>query len=155
MVVQASSIVGTDEQPAAVVREIVPLDALTDFFGRSYHAIAAAVADQGLQVVGPPFAKYYGMPTDRVDLEAGFPVAGSVAPAGDVRAGSLPAGRCYEAVHTGPYDTLEQTYNLVLARMAADGVQPSEVMCEYYLDGPDDNPDPTQWHTRVCWPVAG
>jgi effector-binding domain-containing protein len=142
------------EQRAAVVREVVPLDAMPDFFGRSYHAIAAAVADQGLQVVGPPFAKYYGMPTDRVDVEAGFPVASSVAPVGSVQEGSLPAGRCYEAVHTGPYDTLEQTYNVVLARMAADGVQPSAVMWEYYLTDPGEEPDPAKWQTRVCWPVA-
>lgn len=143
------------EQPTAVVREVVALGALTDFFGRSYHVVAAALADQGLQIAGPAIAKYYGMPTDRVDVEAGFPVAGQVAPVNGVHASSLPAGRCYEAVHTGPYDTLEQTYNLVLERMSADGVQPSEVMWEYYLSDPEDEPDPAKWQTRVCWPVAG
>ena len=95
------------------------------------------------------------MPTDRVDVTAGFPVAGTVAPAGDVRAGSLPAGRCYEAMHTGPYETLEQTYNLVLAQMAEDGVRPSDTMWEYYLTDPEAEPDPAKWQTRVCWPVAG
>lgn len=142
------------EQPAAVVRAIVALDGLPDFFGRSYHAIMAAVTDQGCQLAGPPFAKYYGMPTDRVDLEAGFPIAGPFAATGDVQPGSLPAGRCYEATHTGPYDTLEQTYNLILEQIGKDGATPSDVMWEYYLSDPEQEPDPAKWQTRVCWPVA-
>jgi effector-binding domain-containing protein len=142
------------EQPVAVVRSVVMLDAMPDFFGRSYHALSEELAKQGSQIAGPPFARYYGMPTDRVDVEAGFPVAAPITASGDVQPASMPAGRCYEATHVGPYDTLVETYNRVLQQMEADGVTPSEVMWEYYLTDPDDEPDPGKWQTRVCWPVA-
>lgn len=142
-----------DEQPTAVVRAVVPLTDLTDFFGRSYAAVAAALAEQDCRIAGPPFAKYYGMPTDRIDIEAGFPVAGPFASAGAVQPGSLPGGRCYEAMHTGPYDTLEETYNAILEQIGRDGGTPGEVMWEHYLTDPDTEPDPSKWQTQVCWPA--
>ena len=143
-----------EEQSTVGMRAVVGLDELTDFFGRSYSAITAALAEQGCHIAGPPFAKYYGMPTDRIDVEAGFPIAGPFAATGDVQPGSLPGGRCYEATHTGPYDTLEQTYNVILEQIGRDGGTPADVMWEYYLTDPDTEPDPGKWQTLVCWPVA-
>ena len=43
------------------------------FFDNGFVVIAAALADQGLTPDGPPFARYYGMPADTVDVEIGFP----------------------------------------------------------------------------------
>ena len=64
-----------EEQPTAVLRETVPMNALKEFFGRAYQAVMAAAEQQQVQLAGPPFALYHGMPTDVVDVEAGFPVA--------------------------------------------------------------------------------
>ena len=67
-------------QPTAVMREIVPMQALTDFFGRAFAGVMAALERQGVHPTGPPFALYHGKPTDAgVDVEAGLPVAGGVA----------------------------------------------------------------------------
>ncbi|MET3368384.1 UNVERIFIED_CONTAM: hypothetical protein ABIE34_001624 [Jeotgalibacillus campisalis] len=41
-------------------------------------------------LMGPPFAMYHGMPTDTVDVEAGFPVTPDFSAAGDVVNGRLP-----------------------------------------------------------------
>src|SRR6476661_2164886 len=46
------------EQPVAVVRERVPMDLLTGFFGRAFGAVMAAVQVQGASPAGPPFARY-------------------------------------------------------------------------------------------------
>jgi AraC family transcriptional regulator len=43
------------EQPTAVMRETVPMNALPEFFGRAFGAVMAAVQNQGVQVAGPPF----------------------------------------------------------------------------------------------------
>src|SRR6478736_4678361 len=64
------------EQAVAVVRERVPMDALTGFFGRAFGAVMAAVQMQGASPAGPPFALYHGIPGETVDVEAGFPIAG-------------------------------------------------------------------------------
>jgi effector-binding domain-containing protein len=141
------------EQQTAVVREQVPMTALTEFFGRAYSTVAAEAARQDVQLAGPPFALYRGTPTETVDVEAGFPINGTFADTGTVVGGILPATEAYEAVHTGPYDTLERTYTALQEQIKAAGKTPSEMMWEYYLNGPSDEPDPQNWQTRVVWPV--
>jgi hypothetical protein len=98
-------IVELQEQPTAVVREQVAVNALPEFFGRAFAAVSAAMEAQGVQPAGPPFALYRGMPTEIVDVEAGFPVSTTVAAANRVRAGTYcrpaaPFRRCISAATT-------------------------------------------------------
>jgi effector-binding domain-containing protein len=143
------------EQPTAVLRETVPMVALRSFFGRAYGAVTGAAQQQHIQLAGPPFAMYHGMPTDVVDVEAGFPVAAPLPSSGDggVTAGSLPGGQALEAMHIGPYETLPETYGAIMAKMRADGLIPGDTMWEYYLSDPAAEPDPAAWKTLVVWPV--
>lgn len=142
------------EQPTAVVREKVPMNALPEFFGRAYGAVMAAVQNQAVQIAGPPFGRYLSMPTDTVDVEAGFPVAAPFTGSGEVAAGTLPECRAFEATHTGPFDTLNATYDAIQERMKEEGFSPAGSMWEYYLSDPATEPDPATWKTLVVWPVA-
>lgn len=142
------------EQPVAVVREQVRMDALPAFFGRAFGTVLAAAQRQGATPAGPPFARYHGMPGETVDLEAGFPITGTFTTADGVLAGTLPETDALEAIHTGPYDTLRQTYGAIHQQMQADGLTPSDSMWEYYLSDPEKEPDPDTWETRIIWPVA-
>ncbi|MFP5313703.1 MAG: GyrI-like domain-containing protein [Actinomycetes bacterium] len=142
------------QQPVAVIRERVPMDSLTGFFDRAFGAVMAALQMQGARPSGPPFALYHGMPGETVDVEAGFPVAGNFQGAGEVARGSLPDTDAFEAVHTGPYDTLGSTYDAIREQMEAEGAAPSDTMWEYYLTDPRTQPDPAAWQTKVVWPVA-
>ena len=45
-------------QHTAVVRDAVPMDALTELFGRAFTAVYPAVAGQGIEITGPPFGFY-------------------------------------------------------------------------------------------------
>ena len=141
-----------------MVHETVPMNALRDFFGRAFGAVTGAVQAQHVQLAGPPFALYRGMPTDVVDVEAGFPLASPFTNAGGeattVIAGTLPAGQAYEALHIGSYESLQHTYGAIMERMREDGVSPGEAMWEYYLSDPGAEPDPAKWQTLVVWPVA-
>jgi effector-binding domain-containing protein len=142
------------EQQTAGVRERVPMAELTEFFGRAFGQTMAALEAQGVHPAGPPFGKYYGSPTDVVDVEAGFPVTAAISPAGEVRPGTLPAGRVVEAVHVGPYDTMTSTYAEVEEFIAGAGLVAGPVMWESYLTGPEEHPDPATWQTQICWPVS-
>ncbi|SFN54614.1 GyrI-like domain-containing protein [Mycetocola miduiensis] len=143
-----------DEQPTAGVRKRVPMSELTGFFSRAFQDTMAALQAQGVHPTGPPFGKYYGMPTETVDVEAGFPVSATITAAGDVVPGSLPGGRCVEAVHVGPYDTMERTYAEIGRHFVDAGLTPGAVMWESYLSDPEVEPDPSAWRTRICWPVG-
>ncbi|HJV98314.1 MAG TPA: GyrI-like domain-containing protein [Arthrobacter sp.] len=147
-------IIHTAEQPTAVVHEHVPMAALTEFFGRAFGAVMAAAQAQNVQLAGPPFALYRGMPAETVDVEAGFPVNAGFTDAQGVAKGILPEADAFEAIHLGPYDTLGDTYGAIQERMRADGFTPSDTMWEYYLSDPATEPDPATWQTRVVWPVA-
>jgi effector-binding domain-containing protein len=141
-------------QPVAVIRERVPMTALTDFFGRTFSTVMAAVQVQGASPAGPPFALYRGMPGETVDVEAGFPVTGNFTETGGVGKGTLPETDAFEAIHTGPYDTLQQTYGAIQQRIIAEGLTPADMMWEYYLSDPGTQPDPQQWQTKVIWPYT-
>jgi effector-binding domain-containing protein len=142
------------EQRTAVLRESVPMAALTEFFGRAFTAVAAETEAQNVQLVGPPFALYRGVPGQTIDVEAGFPIAGSLAGNGNVVTSTLPEADAFEALHTGPYDTLNRTYGALQEQIKAAGRTPLDTMWEYYLNGPSSEVDPLKWQTRIVWPVA-
>ena len=67
-------LVNREKQHAVVVREKVPMNQLPQFFGRVFGKTMGVAQAQGRQIIGPPFAVYFGMPTDTVDVAAGFPI---------------------------------------------------------------------------------
>lgn len=140
-------------EQTAVMREQVPMARLTEFFPRAFGATMAAAQAQGLALAGPPFGKYYGIPGETVDVEAGFPVAGAVSDVDGVFAGTLPAGRVVQAVHVGPYDTLPDTYGEVQRWVDERGLSTQPLMWESYQTDPGEQPDPSQWQTVIVIPL--
>ena len=136
------------------VHETVKMADLTEYFGRAFGASAAELARQGLAPAGPPLAVYHGMPTDTVDVTAGFPVAGPVHATADVVVTDLPDGAAISSVYTGPYDGMTRTYDEIAAWLQANNLTTRADMWEEYLSGPDSDPDPATWKTRIVFPLA-
>ena len=145
-------IVEVAAQSAAVVRDELPMDRLPELFDRAFGAVVAVTAEQGVPIVGAPFGFYPRMPGETVEVVAGFPVGGAVAPSGEVVPFELPACRAVTGVHTGPYDRLEQTYEALLAWVAEQGLTLGVGMWEQYLSDPST--DPETWQTLIVWPLA-
>ena len=139
--------------PAArtlVVRGHAAFSDITEFLGRAFAETAAAAAGQGLGLVGPPFGRYRPA-EDGWDVEAGFPVAGSPAPAGQVEVGSLPAGAAVKVLHQGPYDDVESTYRALEEWIAGHGFVANGQAWESYLDEPNA-PRPRTEIIQPCTP---
>jgi effector-binding domain-containing protein len=149
-----TQLVELDEQPTAVIKAVIATNEMVAFFDRAFGAVMQTMAAQGVDPAGPPFALYHGLPTDTVELEAGFPVTAAIDDAGEVVAGTLPGGRAVQAMHQGSYDTLPQTYAEVRERLAEEGLQPGPSAWECYLTDPQAQPDPATWQTLVVWPAA-
>lgn len=147
-------IVTLSAQPVAVVREIVAMDALPEFFGRAYHAVAEAVGRQGIAMSGPPVGVYYGMPTDTVDVAAGFPTDRLAVAEGAVTTDTLPAGRAVQLLHQGSYDELRDSYGRLMAWVGEKGLTLGEVMWETYLTEPKPDGDMSEMLTLIAWPLA-
>lgn len=146
-------IVTRAEQPTAVVHEVVPMGELPQFFARAFGQVMGALREEGLEPAGEPFALYFGMPGDTVEVEAGFPAPEEVGPRGPVHMGTLPAGRCAHALHVGPYDTMAKTYAELQQWMREQHLHPHYEMWEVFLSDPQQEPDPKNWRTEILWPV--
>jgi effector-binding domain-containing protein len=141
-------------QTVAAIRAEVPMAELTSMFDRSFHAVMAAVDEQGLSITGPPFGFYPRMPDATVEVVVGFPISGVMEPHGEVIPFELPGGPAVTAVHVGPYERLEETYRELSGWASSEGIQLSDQMWESYLSDPSAEPDPQMWRTAITWPLA-
>jgi effector-binding domain-containing protein len=141
-------------QPIVGLHEVVPMSNLSEFFGRAFAAAVAELARQGTAPMGPPVALYNGTFGESADVTAGFPVRTPAAPEGGLVLAALPGGEVVQTVHVGPYDELAATYGELSGWIAERGLTPADQMWEEYLVGPDREPDPARWRTRVAFPVA-
>jgi len=149
------------EQPTFGVRQLVRRDDLPELFARVVPLVAGALERGGKQPAGPPFARYRGAMPGGFDVEVGFPL---VEPAeltvpdagpGTPVSGHLPEARVVETVHVGAYDGLSETYTRLEAWMADHDVRALDESWEYYESGPESDPDPATWRTRIVIPVSG
>lgn len=146
------------EQPTrtvAVVRREVRMDELTAFYDTAYGEVQRAVAEAGGQVVGTAIGWYHGMPTDTVDVAAGFPVEGLDAGplAGRVEVVELPGGRALVALFVGPYDGLGAAWQEVEERRAQDGTDGRGDFWEEYVTDPSPDDDPAANETLLVLPL--
>ena len=135
------------------VHETHRWDELTEFMGRAFGTAATEIGKQGAHPAGPPIAIYHGAPSDVVDVTAGFPVTQPVTPAPGVVIETLPGGPAIEAIHTGPYDTLTETYAELTDWISAQNLDLAPDKWEEYVVGPDTEPDPAKWQTRIVFPL--
>ena len=136
----------------AIIRGVVPLSELRDFYDRSFSQLAATTGTQGVEIVGPTFGLYHGQPTESADLEVGFVTSTAVTPAGDVEAGSLPGGRVARLVHRGSYDGLGTSWERLRSWMEDRGLTLGPVFWEVYVTEPSPDMDPADLRTELNWP---
>lgn len=141
-------------QPVVGVREVVALTELPTFFGRAFEAAAVELSRHGLSPVGPPVAVYEGEVGTEADVMVGFPVHDAVEVGEGTVLTVLPAGAAVEVIHTGPYDTMTDTYRELTAWFSEQGITPASRMWEEYLVGPETTPDASRWQTKIVWPVG-
>ena len=136
------------------IRSQVPREQMASFFSESYAKLFHEIGPGGATVVGPPYGRFRGMPSEPVDVEAGIPVAEAATRHGDILAGTLPAVEAVEAIHVGSYDTLETTYGEVVQWMTDHNLVPARESWEFYLTDPNVEPDTSKWLTKIVWPVT-
>jgi hypothetical protein len=122
-------------QPLAVVDlEVDGLQALQQLLGPAFEEAAAAAAQQGLTLAGPPVAHYLPSTAGPWRVAAGFPVTDVVRRDGRVRSATGPSGRVVITTHTGPYDGLADAYDAVRDHALEDGYECDPGWWERYLD---------------------
>jgi effector-binding domain-containing protein len=139
-------------QPALSVRFRAPVQDLPRHFERIYGSIVQYLTELGEMPTGAPFAGYYNMDMQDLDVEAGFPVTGPLPGRGDIRPGALPGGKVVTCLHVGPYDAVGPAYDAMGRWIKDNGYEAAGVCYERYLNDPREQP-PQQPMTEIEMPL--
>jgi effector-binding domain-containing protein len=123
------------------------------------------LGSRGVAPTGPPFFRYHVVDMEReLQVEVGIPVAAAIEDDGEIRAGTLPAGRFAVMTHTGAPNTLAAPTAQLLEWGQAQGVEWDRSQTdagehwgcrlEFYLTDPADEPDLSQWQTQLAFRLA-
>jgi effector-binding domain-containing protein len=139
----------------AVVRSIVAAEDVPDFMSDALGLVSGALREAGLAPAGPPFARYFSMSADGLDVAAGFPVAEPFLGAGVVHPAELPAGPAAIATYVGSYDGLETAWTALRRRIDELGRLRGDDPWEVYFIGPGSGVEEAEWRTELVWPLRG
>lgn len=128
------------EQATLSVRATQAVGDLPQFFGRVYGSIMQYLGELGAAPAGMPFATYYNMDMEHMDVEAGFPVAKPLPSKGEIQASRIPAGKYISTIHVGPYDACKSAYDALADWAKQNGHEPNGIAYEYYLNDPSADP---------------
>jgi len=128
------------EQPILTLREIHAVGDLPAFFGKAYSSIMEYLGEIGQYPSGMPFATYYNLDMQNMDVEAGFPVSTQLPGRGEIKASHIPAGKYVRTIYEGPYDSMEPVYKALSDWAKQNGHELPGITYEYYLNDPSEKP---------------
>lgn len=137
----------------AVVRQTVRMDELPAFYDQAYGRVVQALTAAGVAPAGPALGWYAGMPTDTVDVAAGFAVPDGSGPLEGVDTLDLPASAAVVGTYTGPYDGLADAWGEVVAWAGRHGAAGRGDFWEEYVTEPSPDGDPAANVTRLVLPL--
>ena len=139
--------------PALTIHARPKVSAIPLLFSHGYASILQLLTEHGKKPGGPPFALYYNMDMEDLEVEFGFPVDEPFEGSGSIHAAGTPsrtpAARAVTTLYIGPYEEIEPAYDFLLKWSDDNHLTLSGVSYEIYLnDQADTSPDmlKTQLH---------
>ena len=139
-------------QSVMSVRRRTPVQSLPKVIGDAYQAIAHYLGEIGEPPVGPPFAAYYNLDMQDLDVELGFPVMKTLPGKGDIKPSEIPGGKAATSIHVGPYSDVEPSYNALFKWIKDNGYEWMGVAYEFYMNDPEVTP-PEELLTQIILPL--
>ena len=143
------------ERPAQQVLSVrfrAAVQDLPQHLERIYGAIAQYLGELGEHPAGHPFAAYYNMDMQDLDIEAGFPVGRPLPGKGDMQAAEMPGGQAATCIHVGPYAAVGPAYEALAQFIKDREREASGVAYEMYLNDPRQQP-PQEPMTQIVMPL--
>lgn len=148
-----------DAQPVLLVRRRVNRSQIGSAIGEALPHIFMYAQQHGIALAGHPLTRYVDVGPGLLTIEPAMrvvsrPASEEKAAAGEVVEDVLPAGSAATTIHAGPYETLTEAYAALERWMEQNGLRPAGSPWEDYITDPTEFPDPKDWKTEVCWPIA-
>lgn len=137
-----------EPRPALAIRLKTKAGDIAEMFDQGFSAIASYLEAKGKKPAGPPFAVYYNMEMDNLEVEFGFPVEEGVDGEGAIQATMTPSGKAVGSLYIGPYEEAEPVYDALMKWISDNGLEANGVAYEIYLNDPAGTP-PEQLKIRV------
>jgi effector-binding domain-containing protein len=139
-------------QATASIRTRASVSELPELMGQTFDKLMQYFGKVGAQPAGPPFAAYYNMDMQNLDVEIGFPVSEAVAGEGEIEAQMIPAGKYASCLYTGPYEEIELPYNALAEWLKEKGREGTGISYEFYLNDPQET-STDQLQTQILFPL--
>ncbi len=125
--------------------------AMGDMFTNLMNEVAA----EKLIISGPPFSHYFNLnrETNETELIVGVPVMKTGKGNDQVVAFKYPAMKVVKALHTGPYQEFESSYNKLMNYATENNIKIKWEAWETYLTDPSMEPNPMKWQTVIAFPL--
>lgn len=141
-----------DAQPYLAIRLRTSIEELPAKLRQSFGAIMAFLGQTGQKPAGMPFAAYHNEDMQNMDVEIGIPTAEVLEGQGEIYGAEIPAGPVAECVYTGSYNKLAQAYEQLTQFVIEQGVEPTGVAYEIYIDDPQATPT-AELRTLILFPL--
>ena len=145
-------LVEQETQTVIFIRTRTSFADMPKIIGESYCKITAYLDEIGEQPAGMPYAAYYNLDMQDMDVEMGFPVARQLPGKGEIKLGEIPAGKYVTCLYKGPYSQMEQAYNEIFKWLQENNRELKGVYYEYYYNSPDEVPE-SELLTKIAIPV--
>jgi inorganic pyrophosphatase len=142
-----------EPQLVAGIRAITTQEEIASTFSLLIPEITEYLKEHEVTSMGAPYVRYFHVGADRVDLEVGMTVAGSVEGNARVELGELPGGAVATTTHTGPYEGLADAYAALVEWIRGQGRQETGTPWEVYASHPKEDPDFGAGETCIFWPI--
>ncbi len=139
-------------QPTLSMRTHTPVSDLPQFLGKAYGSVMQYLSELGELPHGAPFAAYYNMDMENLDIEAGFPVGKPLPAKENILSGEIPGGEYAAGTFTGPYEELSAIYDALNEWMQTNGHEPTGIVYELYLNDPS-TVAPQELQTQILFPL--
>jgi len=151
-----------DAQPVLVTRRRVKRSEVGRAIGEALPHIFMYAQQHGIALAGHPLTRYVEVGAGLLTIEPAMRIVSArrtaVSAAGaqesTVIEDVLPAGPAATTIHKGPYESLSEAYAALETWMESNELRPAAPPWEDYITDPAEFPDPKDWKTEVCWPVA-
>jgi AraC family transcriptional regulator len=141
-------------QPLLLIRRRIARNELQAMLAECFGTLFSHGMTSGLAIAGAPLARFVSTGPGVWTVEAAMPLATAAAASGEMQPGTLPGGPVALAVHAGPYEQLPDAHAAIERWIEAQGFSVAGAPWESYITDPGQYPDPRDWRTEICWPLA-
>jgi effector-binding domain-containing protein/uncharacterized protein YndB with AHSA1/START domain len=140
---------------ALVIEGAGTMETIGENLGELYGLLYAEAGKQQLEIAGAPFVLYldFDEATGFSNYLAGIAVDKLGTDAGNVKAVTYPEMSAVQALHTGPYEDFEASYEQLDSYLQRNGVEVNGTVFEFYQIGMMTESDPSNWETLIAFPL--